>query len=60
MTGEELAPPEEQKKLRNIFFKEQMFLTEEMKVEDPKEVTSNTLINKEYNEETTILYDFLN
>ena len=63
MTAEELAPPEEQKKLkeqRNKFFKEQMFLTEEMKVVNHKEVTSNTLINKEYNEEGTTSYDILN
>ena len=63
MTAEELAPPEEQKKLkeqRNKFFKEQMFLTEEMKVVNHKEVTSNTLINKEYNEEGTASYDILN
>ena len=54
MRAEELAPPEEQKKLkeqRNKFFKEQMFLTEEMKVVNHKEVTSNTLVNKEINEE---------
>ena len=63
MSAEELAPPEEQKKLkeqRNKFFKEQMFLTEEMKVVNHKEVTSNTLINKEYNEEGTASYDILN
>jgi hypothetical protein len=64
MSAEELAPPDEQKKLkeqRKKFFKEQMFLTEEMKVENHKEVTSNTLINKEYNEEgATTSYDILN
>ena len=37
-----------------------MFLTEEMKVVNHKEVTSNTLINKEYNEEGTASYDILN
>jgi len=54
MSAEELAPPEEQKKLkeqRNKFFKEQMFLTGEMKIVNHKEVASNTLVNKECNEE---------
>ena len=63
MSAEELAPPDEQKKLkeqRNKFFKEQMFLTEETKVINHKEVSSNTLINKEYNEEATTSYDILN
>ena len=63
MSAEELAPPDEQKKLkeqRNKFFKEQMFLTEETKVINHKEVSSNTLINKEYNEEVTTSYDILN
>ena len=63
MSAEELAPPEEQKKLkeqRKKFFKEQMFLTEEMKVVNHKEVTSNTLVNKEYNEEVNPSYDLMN
>lgn len=63
MNAEELAPPEEQQKLkeqRKKFFKEQMFLTEEMKVVNHKEVTSNTLVTKEYNEETTNTYDIMN
>ena len=63
MSAEELAPPEEQQKLkeqRKKFFKEQMFLTEEMKVVNHKEVTSNTLVTKEYNEETTNTYDIMN
>jgi hypothetical protein len=63
MSAEELAPPEEQKKLkeqRKKFFKEQMFLTEEMKVVNHKEVTSNTLVNKEYNEEAPASYDLMN
>ena len=63
MSAEELAPPEEQKKLkeqRKKFFKEQMFLTEEMKVVNHKEVTSNTLVTKEYNEEGRASYDIMN
>ena len=63
MSAEELAPPEEQQKLkeqRKKFFKEQMFLTEEMKVVNHKEVTSNTLVTKEYIEETTNTYDIMN
>ena len=63
MSAEELAPPEEQQKLkeqRKKFFKEQMFLTEEMKVVNHKEVTSNTLVTKEYNEETINTYDIMN
>ena len=63
MSAEELAPPDEQKKLkeqRNKFFKEQMFLTEEMKVVNHKEVTSNTLVSREYNEEgAATSYDIL-
>ena len=63
MNAEELAPPDEQQKLkeqRKKFFKEQMFLTEEMKVVNHKEVTSNTLVTKEYNEEPTTSYDIMN
>ena len=54
MNAEELAPPDEQQKLkeqRKKFVKEQMLLTEETKVINHKEVTSNTLVNKEINEE---------
>ena len=63
MTPEELANPEKQQILREKrkkFFKEQMFLTEEMKVVNHKEVTSNTLVTKEYNEEGTASYDIMN
>ena len=63
MSSEELAPPDEQKKLkeqRKKFFKEQMFLTEEMKVVNHKEVTSNTLVTKEINEEGAPSYDIIN
>ena len=64
MTPEELANPEKQQILREKrkkFFKEQMFLTEETTVINHKEVTSNTLVNKESNEESNINnYDILN
>ena len=62
MSAEELANPEQQQKLREQrkkFFKEQMFLTEETKVINHKEVTSNTLVGDEIKEEANA-YDMLN
>lgn len=62
MGEEELAPPDQQEKLkeqRKKFFKEQMFLTEETKVINHKEVTSNTLITKEINDENNNTFDVL-
>ena len=64
MRGEELLNPEKQQKLREQkkkFFKEQMFLTEETKVINHKEVSSNTLMGDECKEEAnTNSYDILN
>jgi len=64
MSAEELVNPEKQQKLReqkNKFFKEQMFLTEETKVINHKEVSSNTLVGDECKEEiNTNSYDMLN
>ena len=64
MKGEELLNPEKQQKLREQkkkFFKEQMFLTEETKVINHKEVSSNTLVGDEIKEEVnTNSYDILN
>ena len=54
MSADELANPEQQQKLkeqRKKFFKEQMFLTEETKVINHKEVSSNTLVGEEIKEE---------
>ena len=54
MSAEELANPEKQQKLkeqRKKFVKEQMLLTEETKVINHKEVSSNTLVGDEIKEE---------
>ena len=62
MSAEELANPEKQQKLkeqRKKFVKEQMLLTEETKVINHKEVTSNTLVGDEIREENNN-YDMMN
>ena len=62
MSAEELANPEKKEKLkeqRKKFVKEQMLLTEETKVINHKEVTSNTLVGDEIKEETNN-YDLIN
>ena len=62
MSAEELANPEKKEKLkeqRKKFVKEQMLLTEETKVINHKEVTSNTLVGDEVKEETNN-YDLIN
>ena len=64
MSEEELVNPERQQKLReqkNKIFKEQMFLTEETKIINHKEVSSNTLVGDECKEDTnTNSFDMLN
>ena len=62
MSAEELANPEKQQKLkeqRKKFVKEQMLLTEETKVINHKEVSSNTLVGDEIREEMNN-YDMMN